>query len=187
MLLLIKRALEKTELIKLAATHLPGYHIGDRSIYREIFHPIIRPNFMLTRYMMIPPTNGEEIDRYKVGETEVQVYKVPDKVQNYYHILPPEFKLSEEEYTILDTARQYLAEHRPKRSEFAEPERMREVFFNIGRDMLGEIADNMGVVIDVKKLKILANILTRYTAGFGVLEIILADEKIQDVFIVLTQ
>ncbi|MCK5474334.1 MAG: CpaF family protein [Candidatus Aenigmarchaeota archaeon] len=179
----LRKLLESTTLIKMAQPHLTAHHVGSRDIYREIFHPIIRPNFMLTRYMMIPPTGGSEIDRYKVSDTDVQIYKVPNQVQYYYHILPPEFTLSEEEYTLLDVARQYMSEHKPTRSEFAQPERMREVFYNIGHDMLAEIADNIGVSLSRKKLDLLARILTRYTAGYGILEVILTDSNVQDIFL----
>jgi hypothetical protein len=41
----------------------------------------------------------------------------------------------------------------------------------------------MGIELSAKEVDELATILTRYTAGFGVLELLLADEKIQDVFI----
>jgi len=181
----LKAELEKTRLIKMAAPKLAGYRVGDRSLYREIFHPIIRPNFMLTKYMMLPPAGGQEIDRYRIEEidTEVQIYKVPGQVVSYYHIIPPEFTLDEEEYTLLDIARRYMAEHRPSRAEFAQPERMREVFHNIGYDLLGEIAETMGLSLDAKKLELLTSILTRYTAGYGILEVILADDKVQDVYL----
>lgn len=179
----VRDTLAATKLIQFAEPHLTGYHIGDRAIYREIFHPVIRPNFMLTRYMMTPPQNAREVERYNVENTEVQVYRIYDQVQAYYHVLPPEFTLSEDEYTLLDVARQYMAEHKPTKSEFAEPERMREVFYNIGRDMLLEISKNMNIDIDKDKLNLLATILVRYTAGYGVLEVLLGDPKVQDIYI----
>lgn len=182
----VKVAFDKTRMINRVRPRLAGYKIGDRSIYRELFHPIVRPNFMLTKYMMLAPAGGQEIDRYKIGpngETEVQVYRVPGKLLAHYHVVPPEFLLAEEEYTILDAARQYLAEHKPTRSEFAQPDRMREVFFNIGRDLLAEISERLNVTLDSKRLDLLAGILTRYTAGYGILEVVLWDANVQDVFL----
>ena len=182
-LLPLKQALEQTELIKLARPKLAGYTPGDRSIYREIFHPITRPNFMLTRFMMLPPSNGREVDRYRIGKTEVQIYKLEDRPEYHYHLLPPEFTLDEDEYVLLDAARQYMGAHKPTRAEFAQPERMREVFYNIGRDLLEELAENMGLTLDSRKFDLLAQILTRYTEGYGILEVIMADEKVQDMYI----
>ncbi len=182
-LLPLKEALEQTELIRLAKPKLAGFKPGDRSIYREIFHPITRPNFMLTRFMMLPPANGREIDRYTIGKTEVQIYKLPDRPEYHYHLLPPEFTLDEDEYMLLDAARQYMGAHKPTQAEFAQPERMREVFYNIGRDLLEELAENMGLELNSRKFDLLAQILTRYTAGYGILEVIMSDEKVQDMYI----
>ena len=179
----IKQKLEATQLIKLAKPHLAGYHLGDRSIYREIFVPSIRPNFMLTRYMITPPENGKSVDRYKIGDIEVEIFRLPDTAEYFYYIVPPEFMLTEEKYTILDAARRYMATHKPRTAEFVKTGRIREVFYSIGRDMIREVADQHGVYLSNKDLEQLAVILTRYTAGLGVLEVLLADDKIQDIYI----
>jgi flagellar protein FlaI len=84
---------------------------------------------------------------------------------------------------VLDAARRYMATHRPKTAEFVKSKRVREVFFNIGKDMIKEVSDQMNVELNAKEHDQLAGILTRYTAGLGVLEVLLADEKVQDIFI----
>ncbi len=71
----------------------------------------------------------------------------------------------------------------PKTAEFVRSEKVREIFYNIGRDMLREVADKMGVYLTTKDIEQMTGILTRYTAGLGVLEVLLADERIQDVYI----
>jgi len=182
-LLVIKKKLANTQLIKIAKPHLAGYRTGDRSLYREIFVPSIRPNFMLTRYMITPPEHGKSVDRYKIGDIEVEIFKLPDSAQYFYYVLPPEFILTEEKYTVLDAARRYMATHKPRTAEFVRTGRIREVFYNIGRDMIREVADQQGIYLSNKDLEQLSLILTRYTAGLGVLEILLADEKIQDIYI----
>ena len=184
-LMLIKNTLENTRLIQLVKDKLEGHKVGDRSLYREIFHPLIRPNFMLTRFMSTPPKEGRPIAKYTLpdGKTIVEIFQIPGKVRPLYFILPPEFRLSEEKYTILDTARRYMAEHKPTRTEFTQPEKAREIFLNIGRDLIRELATSMGVRLTAEELEELAQILARYTAGFGILEVVLSDEKIQDIYI----
>ena len=44
----IKGMMDKLELIQKAKDHLGGMKAGDRSLYEEMFLPIIRPNFILT-------------------------------------------------------------------------------------------------------------------------------------------
>ncbi|MFO7793945.1 MAG: ATPase, T2SS/T4P/T4SS family [Candidatus Nanohaloarchaea archaeon] len=177
--------LEETQIISEASEYITGHHVGDREVYREFFHPLVRPNFMLTKYMSLPPERGEEVDRYNSrNNVEVSVYHVPGKTRPIYHVNPPEFNLPEEEYNLLDAARRFMASHEPgEGGEFAEPERMRDVFENIGRDMLRDIANQMGVDLNREEIEELGEILNRYTSGLGVLELLLADPKVQDVYI----
>ncbi|MFP4229570.1 MAG: ATPase, T2SS/T4P/T4SS family [Candidatus Nanohaloarchaea archaeon] len=176
--------LESTEIIEQASDYITGHHVGDREVYREFFHPLVRPNFMLTKYMSLPPERGEEIDRYDSrNDVEVSVYRVPNKTRPIYHVDPPEFNLPEEKYNLLDAARRFMASHEPDSGEFAEPERMRDVFENIGRDMLRDIANQMNFQLGSEELETLGHILNRYTSGLGVLELLLADPQVQDVFV----
>ncbi|MBU0461212.1 MAG: hypothetical protein KJ574_01360, partial [Nanoarchaeota archaeon] len=174
--------LERTKIIAISKPFLAGHDVGARDIYRRFFHPIIKPDFMFTKLMADYPDDGIELDNYIIGEdTEVTVFKIPNSVQYVYHIMPPEFKLSEEEYEILDLARNILAEHKPTRSEFTDPQRMREVFINVGRDLLEELVAYKNVDISQDKIDELSEILVRYTIGFGLVEVLLQDEKIQDI------
>ncbi|MEM5836439.1 MAG: type II/IV secretion system ATPase subunit [Candidatus Aenigmatarchaeota archaeon] len=182
-LLPMEKILSSCTLIQIFKSKLSQFKPGDRSFYRQVFRPLIRPNFMLTRYMIMPPKDGISIQKYFVGKTSVEIFKVPGKIRYVYHVIPPEFTLSEDKYMILDLARRYLAEHRPSEREFTEPEKAREVFMSIGRDLIRDIARSRGVELSSQELEELAEILARYTAGFGILEVLLADEKVQDVYI----
>ena len=175
--------LDKTQIISVAKQYLPGFKIGDRSIYRRFFSPTIRPDFMFTKLMAQYPTEGEELDSYEIGDTEVNMFTIPGSVQYLYHTLPLEFKLAEEQYELLDAARKILAEHKPKRSEFVDPERMRQVFANVGADLLDELAGYRNTRLKEKEKQELVDILVRYTVGFGLIEVLLSDEKIQDISI----
>lgn len=179
----IKEILEKTTLIQIARPRLSKFKFGDRTIYREIFTPAIRPNFMLTRFMLMPPKGGRLIDRYKVGTTLIEIFQVPGKVRYIYHVTPEEFLLSEEKYMLLDAARRYLAAHRPAEAELVEPEKVRETFLNIGKGLLKDLAVSMNIMLSPAELEKLSMILTRYTAGYGILELLLADEKLQDIYV----
>lgn len=183
-LLPIKQMLDKCTLIKRAKPYLHTFRPGDRSIYRKIFRSIVRPSFMFTRFIVTPPKEGVLVEKYMVaGNILVQIFRVPEKVRLLYHIMPSEFKLGEEKYVILEQARKYLAAHRPTETEFAEPEKTREIFLNIGRDLIKDLATRSNIGLTTKELEELAVILARYTSGFGILELLLADERIQDIFI----
>jgi len=181
-LLPLKYLLDKAELIDKAKPYLSGYHIGDRTLYRRFFTPTIRPNFMYTKFMSQPPP-GKPVAKYRVGDTDVEIFKVPGKVRYIYHAVPPEFKLNEDEYNLLDAARRILEERRPKELEIAEQERMRELFHILSLDLLRDLGEEVGKSFEEGQMEKLARILTRYTAGLGIIEVLLKDDKIQDIFI----
>ena len=41
---------------------------------------------------------------------------------------------------LLDLARKIVSEHKPKKQEFVDPIRMRQVFYNVGHDLLEELS-----------------------------------------------
>ena len=178
---MVIRLLESTKLISSAKNFT--YTYGDRSIYSKIFRPTIKPDFMFTRLMSAYPIDGEEIDSYEVNNTEVSIFNLPGTVQTLYHIIPPEFRLSEDKYQLLDEARNVMAEHKPQKSEFIDPQRMRQVFFNVGNDLLDELAEAKRLRLRSKELDELTDILVRYTVGFSLVEVLLQDEKVQDITI----
>ena len=168
----------KLRLISFVKRDLDGYVLDDRSIYTNVFRPIISPNFMLTRLMAQIPVNAYELDSYNLDEeTNISLYSLEDDVKNYYHIMPPEFNLDDDKIELLDMARNILAEHKPEEKEFTDPERMRMTFFNIGRDLLIEIAQHRGIRLDFEEANNLAKILVRYTVGFGLLEVLLKNTR----------
>ena len=173
--------LEKTRLITIAKPFLAGHKAFDRSVYAKVFSPTIKPDFMFTKLMATYPRGGTELENYNVGDTEVVIFELEDDVQYLYHITPPEFKLSEDYYELLDMARNIIAEHKPTRQEFIDPARMREVFYNVGYDLLEELAGYRNIKMKENELHELTMILIRYTVGFGLIEVLLEDPKIQDV------
>ncbi len=178
----ITAQIEKLKILQLVMQQIAGYQIGDRTLYRTIFSPTIKPDFMFTKLMADYPANGEEKDSYTIGEeAEVTVFTYPDSIETTYHVIPPEFKLSEEKYELLDLARKIMAEHKPRQEEFTDPKKMRQVFFNIGRDLMEELAQTKGIRLKQTEIEALTNILVRYTVGFGLIEVLLQDEKIQDI------
>ncbi len=177
----IIKILDGIELIKIAKPFVVGYKIGDRAVYRKIFHPITRPNFMYTKYITKPPAGGETILKYNVSDSTVEIFKVPGKIRPLYMITPPEFKLSEEEYVLLDDARRALEQRKPGELEMKDQKRAREIIKSVSIELLRDLADLRKIPIEPEKIERMAEILTRYTVGLGVIELFLADEKIQDI------
>lgn len=178
-LISVKSLIESTSLIKSAIPIITDHK--NRSLYRILLTPITRPSFMSTKYFITPPQNVELIDRYKISNVEVSIYALKDKIRKFYFISPPEFNLEDVEYEILEQARTYIGRHEPAEMELALPETIRENIYRIGIDMIKDIARIKKIQLTEKKIKILADILARYTAGFGILEPFLNDENVEDI------
>ncbi len=173
--------IEGTKLLAIAKPYLEGYEVGKRDVYRRIFTPMIKPDFMFTRLMAAYPKNAIELENYSIGDIEVTIFEMPNTVQYLYHIMPPEFKLNEDQYDLLDTARKILSEHTPDQDEFTDPQRMRDIFYTVGRDLLIELSEYRSMNLADEEIENLSRILVRYTVGFGLIEVLLADEKMQDI------
>ncbi|MFC2136035.1 ATPase, T2SS/T4P/T4SS family, partial [Bacteroidota bacterium] len=175
--------LENTKLITILKPFSAGHRIGSRDIYRKIFSPTIKPDFMFTKLMATFPKNATEIDSYIIEDIEIIIFELKDTIQYLYHVTPPEFKLDEDQYEILDLARNIMAEHKPEKQDFVDPERMREVFYNVGHDLIEELANYRNLKLSHQQTDELTQILIRYTVGFGLIEVLLRDPKIQDITI----
>ncbi len=177
--------LENTKLIKIAIEQFPGAPFGKREIYKFIFRPEILPNFTFTRLAAQLPQNAELIDQYELKESEenviITILKRKNDSKFIYHVMPPEYSLSEDHHLLLNLAKNVLAEHRPKTEELTDPQRTRQVFFNIAKDMLSELAKNKNFQLTNREIIVLAKILVRHTIGFGIIELLLMDKYIQDI------
>jgi len=163
---------------------LAGYQVGTRDLYKQIFRPSITPDFMYTRLAATPPVDADAVDSYQIAKNAyVQVYSTKDTIKPLYHLIPPEFQISEDKYELVELARKVLAEHQPKAEEFLDTEKMRTTFLNIGKDLITELAQHRRISLSYEETEELAEILVRYTVGFGMIEILLKDPNIQDIAI----
>ncbi len=177
--------IEATKLMKILSSALSDYIFGSRSIYSNVFRPDVLPNFTFTRLVAQFPKEASLIDQYEINngleKMTVTILKRKDDPKYIYHIMPSEYSLSEDHHLLLNLARNVLTEHRPKAEEFTDPERTRQVFFNVARDLLSELSQSKRISLNHRELQNLSAILVRHTIGFGLIEVLLFDKKIQDV------
>jgi type IV secretory pathway ATPase VirB11/archaellum biosynthesis ATPase len=174
---------DKTVLVSSSKEYLSGFQKGNREIYEMLFKPHISPDFMYTKLQASPPKNSRQLGIYKVGNSDIAVYDTLVDVKNLYHITPPEFKISEDKYQLIEMAKSVLSEHKPKEEDFLDPEKMRETFTNIGQDLIQDLAEQRSLQFTPEEIREMSEILVRNTVGFGIIELILQDPKIQDITI----
>ncbi len=183
----ILKLIEKTNLIKEFSEIIKSSNSGNRKVYDKIFRPDILPNFTFTRLVAQLPENSKLIDQYEIEVEDesviVTILKKQDDSKHLYHIMPPEYSLSEEHHMLLNLARGVMLEHQPQAEEFTDPEKVRGVFFNIARDLIGELAESKGISMSYRELIRLSKVLVRQTIGFGLIEVLLMDDKLQDIYL----
>ena len=177
---------EKTKIIQDSLPYLENYRQGERGIYSKLFQPDIIPNFTFTRIVSDIPTDSEIVSQYEVSiddfdVSNVTILKKKKESKLFYHLVPPESLLTEEENHLMNLARRVLIEHQPKAEEFTDVTRTRKVFLNVSKDLLRDLSQSKGIKLSYSSLMKLATILVRHTIGFGLVEILLQDKNLQDI------
>ncbi|MFH8119995.1 MAG: type II/IV secretion system ATPase subunit [Candidatus Aenigmatarchaeota archaeon] len=177
----IKRRLESSKIFSLFRREHKDYMWNFRDFYRRIFHPIFKPRFVLSNVIIFPPEGSILLERYMLRDgSEVSIYRVKDKIDILYSVIPKEYLISHEKVKVLEEARGRIGELGGEIKAF---DIMRRVFVEKAELVITEISLSRNIPISKKEIKELAEVLVRNTLGFGILEVLLQDEKIQDIYI----
>ncbi|MFQ5815251.1 MAG: ATPase, T2SS/T4P/T4SS family [Candidatus Hydrothermarchaeaceae archaeon] len=152
----------------------------DRSIYREFLSPIIRPYFSTSRVMLQPPLDANLVSSYNVGRNIVRIYLPSNKPEYLYFVTPVEYTLSPVKFDVINKARKLTLERRPQSLDFTNIPSSKGYLRRAAKRAIAEVA---GGNIDGAEIDELAEILTKHTVGLGVVEILLEDDGIRDVYI----
>ena len=148
----------------------------------------VRPPFSSSRIYTEAPENTEFLECYDINgregrNLEVSIYRYTDRPEKLYMLRPPEYNLRQEELRLLETVRKRMIRHRPKDLAFADPTGAREYFKRMAKDLLGEDLLESGKACSPDELESYADLLARYTNGLGIVEDLLSDAGITDVYI----
>jgi len=147
----------------------------------------IRPGFSSSWVAPGGPEEGTVIAEYPVDEAIVKVYDVPHRVEGLYHLTPFEYSLPAAEVDLIDSARAALLDMDPP--EFAVLGQARDFVERRGLDIILKKAAEEGTALggdrysEMARARQLTNVLVRYTAGYGITEVLLKDPYVQDIFI----
>ncbi|MFH0971939.1 MAG: type II/IV secretion system ATPase subunit [Candidatus Micrarchaeota archaeon] len=181
----LRSELEKTEMINAMKKYLLQLSSipADRNIYHTLFEAAIKPSFIGSRIFFTGIENLELIDQYEVMGSKVYIYKHPEKVELLYYINPPEYTLAPDKYFLLEKTKEVVSAHRPSSVSFLDMQQARRYFKKIYMATINDLATANGIKISADEKDELATIVSRYTIGYGILEIILSDRQLTDVYI----
>ncbi len=152
----------------------------DRAIYKKFLSPSIRPQFSTSRILLEPPPDTLLISTYRVGDAVVRIYLPRDKPEHLYFVTPSEYGLSPEKFEIINRARALMIQERSPSLEFTDFGKARRYFRRLAKGMMSKVAKGEFSREEIEKL---AGVLTRYTAGLGILEVLLEDPLVRDIYI----
>ncbi len=138
----------------------------NKKSYEEIFSIYLKPRFILPFIKL--DYRGKVIDEYKVKESKVKIIEEKDQLEYTYFIEPRELNLSYKEINDVINCLEKLKilEIKGEISYLKDKER--------GIKKIAEI---------FKINQNVASVVYRYSFGFGVLENLMDDEKIQDIYV----
>lgn len=170
-LIFLKDVLGKTDLIRQSVKL--GY---SNEIYHKLFNPITLPAFISSFVEMRVPEKAVLVETYNVSNSKISIYSLPDKSEKMYFVEAPEFTIHSNENKLINDALDRISE---EESKIVNPKEARSYFQKIAENILFQHKEEL----TAETSKRLSDIIARYSAGYGILEILLNDPKIQDVYV----
>jgi len=162
--------------------------IDEEIFYRNYIRPYVRPGFIDSYIQLEPPPDAVflesyEVTGYKRRPMNVTHYTLKSRPEKLYFVIPSEYELPRKELFLLEKVRSYLSSHRPEDASFMDTESAREYFQRLGKKIIGRFMEEDKIDLDISRIEYLSDVFSRYTAGFGILEDLLLDNRIQDVYV----
>ncbi|MBN2126864.1 MAG: type II/IV secretion system ATPase subunit [Candidatus Diapherotrites archaeon] len=181
----LKKSLEDTEFFSgIKAMLLKLKRVPESiGLYRSFFEVQVKPSFIGSRLLFERTEKLELLDEYSVGAASVQIYSHPSKTENLYFINLPEYTLSPEKYFILSKTKEVVSSYRPGRTSLSSVAQSRKYFERIYQATIRDLAKQQNLSLTTEEVNDLSEIVARYTVGYGVLEILLRDRKITDLYL----
>ncbi len=161
---------------------------GEAFDYEKVIKPHVRPPFSSSRIYAEAPGNTEFLECYDINgregrKLEISIYSYTDRPEKLYMIRPPEYNLRQEELRLLEIIRRRMIQYRPKDLAFTDPIDAREYFRRMAKELLEEELLESRETCSPEELESYADLLARYTNGLGIVEDLLSDSRITDVYI----
>ena len=163
-------------------------NIDRNTFYTNYIRPYVRPGFVDSYIQLEPPPDAVFLESYEVMRKggrpmNVSLYTLRTRPEKLYFVIPSEYDLPRKELYLLEKVRDHLSKHRPKDASFMDAETAREYFQRFGKQVISKFVEEQKLDVDANRIEYLADVFSRYTAGFGILEDLLLDNRIQDIYV----
>jgi len=183
----------KTQILEMIKKGDLSQRLGGDALTSDMFYtthirPYVRPGFIDSYIHLEPPPDAVFLESYEVSRSggrplHVSLYLLRSRPEKLYFVVPPEYELPREELYILEDIRVNLSRHRPKDASFMDAATAEEYFQRLGTQIIARYAEEKQLDLDAGRIEYLADLFSRYSAGFGILEDLLLDPHIQDIYV----
>lgn len=158
------------------------------SLYTLFIRPHVRPGFIDSYIQLEPPPDAIFLESYEVprkGKRPLQIslYLLQSRPEKLYFAVPPEYEFPREELYALEEVRMQLSQHRPKDASFMDTTTAEDYFQRLGTQIIARYTEHKHIHLDADRIEYLSDIFSRYSAGFGILEDLLSDLRLQDIYV----
>ncbi len=167
-----------------------NYRILTRGIPKVLKNnKYIRPSFSSSWLREKIPSNSELVEKYNLGNTQVKHYLLKGSTESLYYLSSKDYDINEEEAKLINSTIVEMSERYPEKISMEKRSETREYIISAGRDIMRKISRREGYDLGSnmkevnRKLNRLSRILARHTAGLGVLESLLKDHKVEDIYV----
>lgn len=175
-----KSILEKIKNILESKIIKKAIKLGNIKIfYNQFFKPKMIPS-LITSNINLEQPKTKKIDEYKNGNIKIEIYNSENRLDNIYFIRYPEFELNNKELNIINEVFKDVCNAKIIDTKISE---VRKEFRKIIEESLSRKIEENKLSIKEEEKEKLIDIILRHTIGYGLLEPLLSDELLQDIYI----
>ena len=146
-----------------------------------------RPFFSSCWISLPKPIGAEVVESYRVKDADVSILSLSGGSKFLYHLVPWEYQVPDSWMGMLRLAIDDIFGMPPDRFG-ASMDELRYLVVSKAREVLGNLIESNDVeprdpMERMEILTALSEVVGRYTVGFGLLELLLSDDRIEDIFI----
>jgi type IV secretory pathway ATPase VirB11/archaellum biosynthesis ATPase len=149
----------------------------------------VRPCFSSSWVTSNRESGSDLITAYKVGDEEVGLQYLKDKGDCVYCISPLEYQLPLSHVKLIHLVLEELMDHHPENVSLESLEQTRGYIIRQAEELIPELASKHEILLgsnreeELENGKTVAEIVAKYTSGLGVMEVLLRDNHVQDVYV----
>ncbi len=149
----------------------------------------VRPCFSSSWVTFDRVSGSDLITAYKVKDEEVELLYLKDRGECIYRITPLEYQLPLSHMKLIHLVLEELMDHYPKNVSLESLEQTRAYVIREAERLVPELASKHEIILgsnreeELENGRTISEIVAKYTSGLGVIEVLLRDDHVQDVYV----